>query len=160
VPNPAARKKLQEPEGRVRWLEQAEAVRLIQSAAGIARAPWLVDFVQLALNTGCRVGELLRLEWARVDLRANLAILNPGNTKNGKRRSVPLNESAREAMLSRARYRAEHCPASPWVFCRKDGRRLTTVKRSFKAALKLAGMTTLEFTTSATPLRYFCFPRT
>lgn len=139
VGNPAAGKKIAEPEGRVRWLEHEEAVRLIQAAATLKRAPWLADFVQLALNTGCRAGELLGLEWARVDLRNNLLILD--QTKNGKRRSVPLNDSAREAVLSRASYRAGcQRPDTQWVFCKADGSRLTTVKRSFAAALKLAGI--------------------
>ncbi|MEI7869532.1 MAG: hypothetical protein WCI11_16710 [Candidatus Methylumidiphilus sp.] len=57
APNPATGKKVQEPEGRVRWIEREEAVRLIHAAVGIKRASWLVDFIQLALNTGCRMGE-------------------------------------------------------------------------------------------------------
>ena len=43
-------------------------------------------------------------------------------------------------MLSRARYRAEHCPDSPWVFCKSDGKRITTLRRSFKAACEKAGI--------------------
>jgi integrase len=142
IPNPAAGrgKKLREPAGRVRWLEREEAVRLIRVTAGNRRAPWLADFVQLALNTGCRAGELLGLEWARVDLRSNLFFLEEAHTKAKKRRSVPLNDSAREAILSRARFRAEHCPASPWVFCKKDGSRLTSLRRSFRSACAAAGI--------------------
>jgi site-specific recombinase XerD len=75
-----------------------------------------------------------------VDLRASLFYLEESHTKSAKRRSVPLNEAAREAMLSRARFRAEHCPASPWAFCRKDGGRLTTLRRSFGEALRRAGI--------------------
>ena len=33
--------------------------------------------------------------------------------KNGKPRVVPLNREAREALLSRASFRASHCPAQP-----------------------------------------------
>jgi hypothetical protein len=32
------------------------------------------------------------------------------------------------------------CPESPWGFCRKDGERLTTLRRSFKSAIKKAGI--------------------
>lgn len=141
VSNPAAGRKLAEPEGIVRWLEIEEAGRLIQAAANIQRAPWLVDFVVLALNTGCRSGELLELEWSRTDLRENLIYLEARHTKANRRRSVPLNGAAREAILCRARYRAECCPDSPWVFCKADGSRLTTVKKSFATALRQAGIT-------------------
>jgi hypothetical protein len=50
-----------------------------------------------------------------VDLQVALVHLEPGNTKTGKRRSVPLNRLAREAILNRMRFRAQHTPASPWV---------------------------------------------
>ncbi|WP_425515944.1 tyrosine-type recombinase/integrase [Methylomagnum ishizawai] len=76
----------------------------------------------------------------RVDLRANQFILEGHHTKAGKRRMVPLNAAARAAILSRASYRAERCPDSPWVFCNADGERIKCVRRSFKTALRWAGI--------------------
>jgi integrase len=98
------------------------------------RALHLAAFIRLALHTGCRKAELLGLEWRRVDLQSCLIYLEAENTKTAKRRSVPLNREAREAMLERARFRAQHCPLSPWVFCHKDGTRILDVKRSFATA--------------------------
>ena len=138
IPNPVAGRKLREPEGRVRWLSQAEAQRLIAEAEREPQAPHLADFIRLALNTGCRKGELLGLEWWRVDLQAGLIRLEGHHTKTGKRRAVPLNARAREAMLSRARFRAQYCPDSPWVFCHEDGSKVGDVKRSFHTACRRA----------------------
>ena len=38
--------------------------------------------------------------------------------------------------MRRARFRAQYCPASPWVFAHKDGNRIVDVKRSFKTACR------------------------
>ena len=140
LPNPVSRRKLREPEGRIRWISQAEAEALIRAAESEPKAPHLADFIRLALHTGCRKQELLGLEWKRVDLQAGLIYLEAIHTKAGKRRAVPLNRIAREAILNRLRWRAQHCPASPWVFCDEEGNRIGDVKRSFATACKRAGI--------------------
>ncbi len=141
LPNPASGRKLKEPEGRVRWITKAEAAALIRAAHHDSQArQWLPHFIVLALNTGCRKQELLGLEWTRVDLQAGLIFLEAHHTKTGKRRSIPLNQAAREAILARARFRAEWCPDSPWVFCDRQGRRVQNVRRSFETACNRAGI--------------------
>ena len=140
IPNPVSGRKLKEPEGRVRWITRSEADALIQAAGNEPKAPHLADFIRLALNTGCRRDELLRLEWKRVDLQAGLIHLEAHHTKSGRRRSVPLNGSARESILSRADFRTQHCPASPWVFCDRQGRRVQSIKRSWATACRRAGI--------------------
>ncbi|WP_077731443.1 site-specific integrase [Methylocaldum sp. 14B] len=140
IPNPAAKKKLREPQGITRWITPDEAQQLIAAARDNRRAPWLVDFVRLALNTGCRLGEMLWLTWDRVDFQNNLIWLGEQDQKGRKVSTVPINQEARGALLSRANFRAGYCPESPWVFCRKDGERLTTLRRSFKSAIKKAGI--------------------
>jgi integrase len=140
IQNPVPGRKLREPEGRVRWITRDEARELIAVAEREAQAPHLADFIRLALNTGCRKGELLGLEWARVDLQAGLIHLETDHTKTRKRRSVPINADAREAILARARFRTRTCPTGPWVFCHDDGRRIGDVKRSFAKACERAGI--------------------
>jgi len=140
IPNPVSGRKLREPEGRVRWIMREEANRLLEAADREPQAGHLPDFIRLALNTGCRKGELLRLEWVRVDLQAGLIRLEADHTKTQRRRGVPMNADAQEAMLSRARYRARYCPASPWVFCHEDGSRIGDVKRSFAKARERANI--------------------
>lgn len=83
--NPASMCKQREPEGRVRWLMKAEAASLLRAADQDKRSQHLVDSIRLALNAGCRKGELLGLEWRRVDLKAELIYLEAHHTKNGKR---------------------------------------------------------------------------
>ena len=68
IPNPAANRKLKVPEGRVRWISRAEAAALMVAAGRSPLARHLPDFIRLALHTGCRKNELLKLEWQRVDL--------------------------------------------------------------------------------------------
>jgi integrase len=138
IPNPTSGRKLPVPEGRVRWLSRAQAAALIQAAEGEPKAPHLADFIRLALHTGMRRGELLGLEWQRVDLHNGLIHLEGRHTKAGKRRSIPLNREARTALLNRARFRAEHCADSPWVFCAADGSHIGSVKRSFATACRRA----------------------
>ncbi|MFO1351545.1 MAG: site-specific integrase [Gammaproteobacteria bacterium] len=140
APNPVSGHKLRVPEGRVRWLSRAEAVALIQAATREPKAPHLVDFIRLALHTGMRKGELLGLEWRRVDLQADLIHLESQHTKAGKRRSIPLNREARAALLRRAEFQAQHCPTSAWVFCQADGRRIQFIKRSFMTACRRVGI--------------------
>ena len=141
IPNPVSGRKLKEPEGRMRWITRAEAERLIYAAQFEPLTSHLPDFIRMALHTGMRKGELFGLEWRRVDLQAALVHLEPGNTKTGKRRSVPLNRVARETILNRMRFRGQHAPASPWVFAHRDGQRIQDVKTAFASACQRAGIT-------------------
>jgi len=140
IPNNAEGMRLKEPEGRVRSLSVEEAKRLIAVAEQSKHSPHLADFIRLALNTGCRRNELLKLRWAQVDLKADLIHLEAKDTKTRRRRSVPLNSEARRAMLNLARFRAAYCPASEWVFSHKDGKRQECVWTAFRHALRIAGI--------------------
>lgn len=145
LPNPVKGRKLKEPEGRVRWITKEQAEDLIVAAEEEYRSPYLADLIRVALNTGCRAEELMGLEWQRVNLRANLIDLEAHHTKAGKRRSVPLNSTARQAMIARLRFRSQHCPASPWVFARKTGKRVQSVKKAFGTACEKAGLVDFRF---------------
>ena len=165
VVNPVVGCKLSEPEGRVRWITRAEAAGLIQAAdcptsfsaesrekvsfgrplTSQYRSPYLRDFIELALNTGCRKQELLGLTWGNVDFSNDLILLE--QTKNGTRRSVPLNSVSRGVLIRRRAVCAEVCPDTPWVFFHitaalhaKVGDRVKDVKTSFATACKKAGI--------------------
>lgn len=56
--------------------------------------------VRFALATGCRAGEILGLEWSRVDLVRKVAWLDHGTTKSGEGRGIPLNADAMAALES------------------------------------------------------------
>ena len=145
-----------EPKGRVRYLTHAEAQRLLQAAEspvnvkGMAltsqyKSPVLRDFIELALNTGCRKGELLNLKWENIDFSTRLLYLE--QTKSGEWQTVPINEDARQVLVQRMRLRDEICPDTPWVFFHvvpalntKVGDRVKNVRKAFSTACRRAGI--------------------
>ncbi|MDR9439916.1 MAG: site-specific integrase [Halomonas sp.] len=90
--------------------------------------------------TGCRSGELLGLEGSRVDLKRKLIHLEAEHTKAKRRRSVPLNESARRAIASRLAFRMRHCGDSPWVFCTPQGERIKSLKTTWATVCRKVGL--------------------
>ena len=140
LPNPVVGRKLKEPEGRVRWLTYEEAEALLKAARQSKIAPHLADFIAIALNTGMRKAEILSMEWNRVNLQEGVMHLEGKHTKSGRRRSVPVNKLARDALIRRMSFRAEYCPDSPWVFCNSTGERIQDVKTSFHTACRRAGI--------------------
>ena len=133
------RKPVQGP-GRVRWITEAEAERLILAAEQEPKSPYLADWIRLALHTGMRKEELSGLRVDHVNLQAGLILIEPEHAKSRRRETVPLNDDARQAVLSRLNWRAAHCPASPWLFCRHNGDRAGNIKKSFRAACARAGI--------------------
>lgn len=140
IRNPVQGRRPKAPPGRVRWISRDEAALLIQAADRNSRAPLAGEFIRLALHTGMRRGELLGLEWRRVDLAQGMVYLGTQHQKNGRYGSVPLNGEARRVLVRLANWRAEHCPATRWVFCHRDGSRLQSVKRSFLTACQQVGI--------------------
>jgi integrase len=68
------------------------------------REPWLRDVVLFAAVTGMRQGEILSLRWDQVDFQARVARLRSSasfRTKTGKRRSVPLGDTAIRVLRAR-----------------------------------------------------------
>ncbi|PAP76327.1 tyrosine-type recombinase/integrase [Rubrivirga marina] len=81
------------------WLTRDEFGRLvgaIRSAAGEANegeVAWLIPFVTVAVYTGLRLGELVGLRWADVDLESRRLVVRnraAARTKSRRDRSVPL----------------------------------------------------------------------
>ena len=68
------------------------------------RESWLRDVVLFAAVTGMRQGEILSLRWDQVDFQARVARLSSSasfRTKTGKRRSVPLGDTAIQVLRGR-----------------------------------------------------------
>lgn len=138
--NPVAGRRLKTPQGRTRWLSYEQAQMLLDTVKANKRTDHIYDFILLALNTGMRSGEILGLEWERVSLQHQTIRLEATHTKNAKPRLIPMNNDARAAILSRARFRAANRPDSPWVFCNRYGQRIKSIKRGFASACKRAGI--------------------
>lgn len=82
--------------GRERRLTGDEQERLFQEISSKSKNPYLLPVVQMAIETGMRRGELLGLEWSRVDL--DRRVIRLIDTKNGDGRSVPLTLRAVEIL--------------------------------------------------------------
>jgi integrase len=90
IPRPA------QPKSRDRRLRAGEMDALLMAADSTKRTPELRQIITLAVETSMRLGELLGLEWRRIDLVRRTAHLV--DTKNGESRTVALSSAALEAL--------------------------------------------------------------
>ncbi len=86
---------LPEPRGRVRFLNDEERERLL-NVCKTSTNSHLHTLVVLALSTGARYGELIKLQWDNVDWERKVITLH--DTKNNERRLLPLMHYAHELM--------------------------------------------------------------
>ncbi len=123
-------------EPRRRRFEGDEATRLLAACGS-----HLHDLVVAALETCCRKGELLSLQWNQVQWDRNRIVLPAGKTKSKKERGIPMSAVLR-ALLETRRFGAkpEHD-----VFGAEDGERIKTVKTAWKLANRRAGIRGLHF---------------
>lgn len=92
--------KRREGEHRIRWLSDAEEVKLLNLCAHLGLTE-LHDFIVVALDTGFRRGELLNLT-PRDYMNG---MLHLWNTKTGKPRAVPVTQRVAEILEARAENR-------------------------------------------------------
>ncbi len=87
--------KLKEGQGRVRYLSDDERKALLQCAKGSSN-PHLYTIIVIALSTGMRYSELLKMEWGQVNFK--LSFITLYETKNGEIRNVPIAGHALELL--------------------------------------------------------------
>lgn len=126
-------KMLKENNIRLRYLEKEEIKRLLDACA-----PHLKPIVTVALYTGMRRGEIFGLKWQNIDFKNDVIYLL--DTKNGERREVLFSETVKKALIAVPKH-----PESPYVFCYKNGKPYTSVKKSFHTALKKCGIISFRF---------------
>ncbi|MCP4651899.1 MAG: tyrosine-type recombinase/integrase [Candidatus Omnitrophica bacterium] len=132
--NPVKKVKLfKENNKRLRYLEQHEVDALLAVCNG-----YLKNIVVVALNTGMRRGEILGLKWADIDFRRGIIYLL--ETKNGHKREVPMNKSVKQALVRQRKHKD-----SEYVFYKKDGSSIGSVKKSFLYAIKKTGIINFKF---------------
>lgn len=124
--------KLREPEGRVRWLKEDERGRLLGRLEGD-----LLDLVRVALCTGMRQGEILRLRGEHL-VRGRIEV---HETKTDRSRSVEPNVAVWSMLEARVTTR------KALLFQRPDGRPLagTWVSKTFKRERKRAKIEDFTF---------------
>ena len=131
--NPIKGIKLGKEKPRPRFLNEEEQARLIEACGRAQHAFYLKDMVVLDLHTGLRKEELLRLK--REDVLVDGKKLKVEDGKGGKRRYVPLNDTAR-AVLERLLARK----GSDYLFHDKNGKPFKDIKKSFIPAVERAGL--------------------
>ncbi len=123
--------------GRDRWLANEDEKMLLDHAP-----QWLKEIVVFDLHTGLRQDELLSLEWNRVNLFNKTILIQ--ETKNGKPRTIPLNQVALEILVEKSRIRNLK---SDLVFQNSTASKIdrNNLRRAFNTALKRAGIQDFHF---------------
>lgn len=132
IQNPVTRiRKLVRPQGRERRLQGSEFDILI-AAAKKCRSKYMEPVIRLAVETGMRRNELLKLTWAHLNLATRTAHLPL--TKNGFSRTIPLTPEAIRVLDELPRNDPRVIPLSS-----------EAAKLSWQRLAKRAGMVDLHF---------------
>jgi integrase len=129
--------KLVSEEARTRRLEHGEDVQLLIHAGRLR------DLITAALETGCRQGEPLSLQWRQI--RVGEVFLPAGKTKAKKTRRVPISSVLRDVLAARRDDPdGEPLPANAYVFGDALGRRAKSIREAWaKTVLKAHGIVPL-----------------
>jgi integrase len=139
---------LPEDKGRVRYLSDDERKALL---AETAKDSVLHTFVVIALSTACRAGELLKLEWRDVDLKAEKTTATAAavsgrllfrKTKNAQPRSAWISDLALDLLKEHGKVRQLH--GGPVFPLTKRGNPYDYSK-PFRAAVAAAGIKNFRF---------------
>lgn len=129
--------KLDEGGGRDRVISAEEFASLVGEmkwpASGITRLAWY---------TGMRLGEILGLEWPRVNLQEKWISLHAKHTKTRKARKVYLVPEALAVLEYATKFRSLKFQN---VFLKSDGKPVKDIRSSFEAACQRAGIENLHF---------------
>jgi len=123
-------KLLKESPGRVRYLTQDEFVKLVEAASSHLKA-----IIQIAVFTGLRKSDLLKLKWSNIDFENKRIRVHV--TKTNEIRFVPMNDLVIEILQNLPRN-------GEYVFTYK-GKRIKDIKRAFTTACIKAGIRDLKF---------------
>lgn len=113
-------------------MDREEVDRLLEHSPD-----YLKPIIQVAINTGMRKSEVLKLEWRNLDFKLRYIYLH--ETKSGIPRKVPMNDLVYETLQTMKN-------PSPFVFLNpKTGKAITDIKKAFTTAREKAGLPKLRF---------------
>ena len=159
-----------ESDGRVRYLSDDERARLLQALVDretrtrderrsanewrrTRNYPELPDLddceftdylrplIVLAMNCGCRRGELFHLEWGDIDFPKRTLTVRPEIAKNGRRRTLPLNGTAHDLLTSWRKQTG----GKAFVFPNRKSQPFTTIKTVWLKLMRDAGIKDFRF---------------
>ncbi len=126
---------------RTRRLEPGEEERLLKHAP-----PHLGALIVAALETGCRLGELLGLRWRDVKWKQNVLLLPTEITKTAEARDVPM--SQRFKAVLRMRQHApdgSEQPTHAFVFGNEDGGQVRSIREVWTKTCDVGRVSSLHF---------------
>lgn len=142
--NPAAVIKPYPERKRERFLSAGELDALLE-ALDTAEADGTVDLyeaaaIRLLIFTGCRLGEIITLEWASVDLANARIVLDRHKTDQYGAKIIPLNAPALQVLTA-----LPHEAGNPYVIVgRNTGKHLINMQKPWRRLRKLAGLDDLR----------------
>jgi integrase len=127
---------------RVRYLTEDEYNRLFTALDDKTVPMWLKPAVVIALNTGLRESNLLKMKWSWIDLFSRLLIIEGPQMKNKENIGLPLTHEAIETF--KEMQKVKHI--EDFVF-HDNGKRIHPVKlqRVFRNACKVAQIENFHF---------------
>jgi integrase len=132
-------RKLRQDNRRNRYLSTDEEERLIATLNG--RCAHLLPIILVALHTGMRKGELLKLQWSHIDFSRSMIYIAPANSKTGRGRHIPMNDVVK-AEMEKLREKVD----GEMVFInRYTGLALTDLKNGFASACRDAELDDFHF---------------
>lgn len=131
---------------RVRYLDDDERKRLLDACRNSPNE-LLYPIVIFALSTGARLGEILKLHTADLNLKQGSATLR--DTKNGETRVVPVVEhlqvTLKEHLTWLKAFNKELPSPTPWLFPRRDGQAPIDIRKAWTNARDEAKLTDFRF---------------
>ncbi|MDD5223188.1 MAG: site-specific integrase [bacterium] len=129
-------KLFKESEGRINYLQENEIQKLLKACS---RNTNLHLIVLMALNTGMRRGEILKLKWEQIDWKEK--IIHLYETKNGRTRHIPISDSLTEELKD---FRLNN-EGGEFVFSNCQGEPFKSFRKSFGNACREAGIHDFRF---------------
>ncbi len=118
---------------RTRVLSPNEETSLMAEAT-----PHLRPMITLALNTGMRLGEILKLRREHINFTSRMITVPAENSKSKKTRQVPMNEAVLDLIRSLA-------PAEGYIFHKRHGEPYENVNTGLQAACIRAKVNAFRF---------------
>ena len=122
-----------------------EEARLLREAS-----PHLRALIVAALSTGCRLGELLSLQWLQISRDesgvARWIVLPASKTKTHEERVIPISSALRaELEMRRTGPNGDELPPDSYVFGNEVGEPIRSIKTAWRNTCRRAGISDLRF---------------
>ncbi|HLH38185.1 MAG TPA: site-specific integrase [Bryobacteraceae bacterium] len=114
---------------RTGFLEKPDYDRLLSELPS-----YLTLALVIAYHTGCRLGEVMSLQWRDINLASGEIIIRAEHAKNKKHRVLPVYGDMTEALKKQKAGRDDKYPTLDWVFHDGNGNRLRTFYKAWRSA--------------------------